>query len=141
MAAETSRVLIADRDVEVRQQLSTALLEVDIFSDCVDTTKDAVARLASDRYGVVVVDTELPPGDVEAVIRCVAALPAVGRPVVLALSAAPESARSLDVDIVQIVLRRPVMLRQLVALVSSCLRNVALKARPAPSQQPDQATS
>lgn len=141
MVADSSRVLIADRDIEVRQQLSRALLEIDIFSDCVGTTADAVARLDSDRYGVIVIDTELPPGDIEGVIRRVAEMASGERPVVLALAAAPEKARSLDTDIVQIVLRRPILLRQLLALVSSCLRGTAVDVRPVPAMLPDQPIS
>jgi hypothetical protein len=45
------------------------------------------------------------------------------RPIVLVLAGAPESARGLDVEIVQIVLRRPVDVSQVVDLVRSCVRN------------------
>ena len=41
----------------------------------------------------------------------------------LVLAANPEAARSLDVEIVQIVLRKPLNLPQLVDVVRSCVRS------------------
>lgn len=123
MGAESRRVLIADSDPPLRQQLFSALLENDIYSDCVANTTDAVQKLNEERYGLVVVDVALPNGDVENVISRIHDMPVTQRPVVLVLAAKPEAARTLDVDIVQIVLRRPVVVRQLVELVRSCLRS------------------
>ena len=56
MGADIPRVLIADGDAGLRQQLFSALLSFDVFSDCVGTTADALTRLAEERYGVVVID-------------------------------------------------------------------------------------
>ncbi|HEX2832450.1 MAG TPA: response regulator [Thermoanaerobaculia bacterium] len=125
MGAEfVRRVLIADADAAVRQQLFSALLDQDIFSDCVLTVVDALEKLAEQKYGVVILDVALPGADVGTVIDRMAAIPAVERPVVLILAARPEATRSLDVEIVQIVLRKPVVLAQIVDLVSSCLKSV-----------------
>jgi DNA-binding response OmpR family regulator len=134
MGADARRVLIADADAGLRQQLYGALLEHDIFSDCVASTHDAVEKLARERYGLVVIDVALPHGDVEQVIARIHDMPAASRPVVLVLAAKPEAARTLDVEIVQIVLRRPVLLGQLVDLVRSCLRSAAA-SRPDPPKQ------
>lgn len=123
MGVDVRRVLIADADVALRQQLFSALLEADIYSDCVSNTADAIAKLDQERYGLMLIDVALPPGDVEKVIARIHDMPVVQRPVVLVLAAKPEAARTLDVDIVQIVLRRPVLLRQLVEIVRSCLRS------------------
>ena len=82
-------------------------------------------KLAEQEYGVVVIDVALPFGDVERVIAHIERMPTALRPVVLVLAANPESARSLDVEIVQIVLRRPVNLPQLVDVVRSCIRSHA----------------
>jgi DNA-binding response OmpR family regulator len=123
MAVEVPRVLIADGDAALRQQLYSALLSFDIFADCVTSTNEALARLAGEAYGVVVVDVSLPNGDVERVIERIAQIAAVARPVVLVLAANPEAARSLDVEIVQIVLRKPLNLPQLIDVVRSCIRN------------------
>jgi DNA-binding response OmpR family regulator len=123
MEADERRVLIADADAALRQQLSATLLALDIFSDTVTNTTDALAKLRDEDYGVVVIDVALPAGDVDDVIACIAKMQVTQRPVVLVLAANPEAARTLDVDIVQIVLRRPVNLSQLVDVVKSCLRN------------------
>jgi two-component system NtrC family response regulator len=122
MSGDIARVLIADGDSALRQQLYSALLSLDVFSDCVSSTTEAVAMLTDDSYGVVVVDVALPTGDVERVIERIATLPLGKRPVVLVLAANPEAARVLDVEIVQIVLRKPVNLPQLVDVVRSCTR-------------------
>ena len=124
MGVDASRVLIADGDAALRQQLSSALLSLDVFSDSVATSADALARLGEERYGVVVIDVSLPAGeDIHRVIAWIAAMPVAERPVVLVLAAKPEAARSLDVEIVQIVLRKPVNLPQLVDVVRSCVRS------------------
>ncbi len=125
------RVLIADGDPVLRQQLFGALLSSDVFSDVVATTGDALTRLAQERYGVVVVDVGLHAGDVDRVIAHIAAMPLTERPVVLVLASNPAATRSLDVEIVQIVLRKPLNLPQLVDVVRSCVRS-SLK-RPPPN--------
>jgi DNA-binding response OmpR family regulator len=127
MGAEVRRVLIADADAAIRQQLFSGLLELDIFSDCVANTQDALEKLGSEQYGLMVVDVALPSGNVEDVIARVQQMTPAERPVVLVLAARPEAARTLDVDIVQIVLRRPVVMRQLVDLVRSCLRSAGAR--------------
>lgn len=123
MGVDVPRVLVADGDPVLRQELCGALLALDVFSDSVGTSVDALARLAEERYRVVVLDVALDPGGVERVIAAIAMTPVRERPVVLILAANPEAARSLDVEIVQIVLRRPVNFPQLVDLVRSCVRD------------------
>lgn len=123
MGVDVSRVLIADSDAALRQQLFSALLSFDVYSDVVGTTADALAHLRGERYGVVVVDVSLHSGDVDRVIAHIAAMPVSQRPVVLVLAANPEATRTLDVEIVQIVLRKPVNLPQLVDVVRSCVRS------------------
>ncbi len=123
MGAEGRRVLIADGDMPLRQQLFSALLENDIYSDCVANTAEAIRKLNEETYGLIVIDVALPEGDVDKVIARIHQMPLALRPVVLVLAAKPEAARTLDVDIVQIVLRRPVVVSQLVELVRSCLRS------------------
>jgi DNA-binding response OmpR family regulator len=122
VGVNASRVLIADGDAGLRQQLVSALLSLDVFSDSVATTAEALTRLTEQRYGVVVVDVLLPT-DVAHVIAHIASMPVMERPIVLVLANNPEAARSLDVEIVQIVLRKPVSLPQLVDVVRSCVRS------------------
>src|SRR5688572_17439989 len=96
MGAAVSRVLIADSDLSLRQQLFSALLDQDIYSDCVGTTTDAMTKLGEEKYGVVLLDLTLPFGDLDQVIACIATLPLTQRPVVLVLAANPVAARALD---------------------------------------------
>ncbi|MDQ3283592.1 MAG: response regulator [Acidobacteriota bacterium] len=136
MGADGRRVLIADGDRSLRQQLYSALLETDIFSDCVSTIDDALEKLGSDRYGLVVFDVGLPDGDAERVVARIRELPLQSRPVVIALAAKPATARGLDVDIVQIVLRRPVIFSHLVELIRNCIRTAANRnAVPGPEKE------
>lgn len=97
------------------------MLDADLFSDCVATAGEALQKIEEESYGLIIADLGLPDG-VERVVQCIARMDRARRPIVLVLAANPEAARSLDVDIVQIVLRRPVDLRQLVDLVRNCLR-------------------
>ena len=117
------RVLIADADAAVREQLFSALLAVDVFSDCVSNVPDALEKMTGEPYGVIVVDIALPGGDVEQLIGAIGQRAIVDRPVVLVVAANPALARSLDVDVVQIVLRKPLSLRQTVDVIRSCVEN------------------
>lgn len=117
-----SRVLIADGDPALRQRLFSRLLDLDIFSDCVANGKDALEKLDQLAYTVVVLDLELPGIGAGNVLARIAQIPA--RPVVLA-TADVQGARALEVEIVQIVLRKPLDVDQLAELVRNCVRTVA----------------
>lgn len=117
-----SRVLIADTDAGLRQRLYGRLLDLDIFSDCVSSAADAIQKLDESDFGLVIADVAL-PGGVEQLLERIGTMSRKLRPIVLVLAGAPEAARSLDVEIVQIVLRRPVDVQQIVDLVQSCLRS------------------
>lgn len=119
------RVLIADSDPHLRQLLYSALLAVDVFSDSVSNVPDALQRIREEPYGVIVVDVGLPGGNAEQVVSAIAEVRYARRPVVLVLASNPAAARSLDVDIVQIVLRKPLALRQTVALIRSCVTSAS----------------
>jgi DNA-binding NtrC family response regulator len=123
----TPRVLIADSDPNLRQLVYSALLAADIFSDCVSTVPDALGKLRDEVYGVVLVDVALPGGNPEQILAQIAEIERAERPVVLVLAANPAHARTLDVEIVQIVLRKPVALRQTVDLVRSCIQSTTLR--------------
>ena len=123
-------MLIADSDPQLRQLVLSELLAVDVFSDCVGYVPDAMEKLRDEPYGVVVVDVALPGGDAEQIVARIAELSHRERPVVLVLAANPTSARSLDVDIVQIVLRKPIALRQTVELIRSCVQSAAIRVAP-----------
>ena len=124
-----SRVLIADGDAWLRRHLNQRLLDVEVFADTAADVKDALDRLAASQYGVVVLDLQLSGGPAERVLDAISKLPLSARPVVLVL-ANRTNARSLDVDIVQIVLRKPCDVRQLAEIIESCAKNT-----PEPAQR------
>jgi DNA-binding response OmpR family regulator len=128
-------VMIADPEAGVRQLLSSALHEVQIQVDQVADAQVMTEYLAIRRYAVIVVDASL-IGTESSVLTLLGAMSRTDRPVVLVLAHSPETTRSLDTDVVQIVLRKPVAIAQLVGLIRSCVRNVAL--RPQPPTRPDQ---
>ena len=137
----SARVLVADGEASIRQRLFSRLLDADVYSDCVANGVDALRKLDESLYGVVVLDIALPGVDIVQILRRIAAIPDSARPVVLVLAANPEAARTLEVEVIQIVLRKPVDLRQLTELVRSCLRTLTARRGdvppgPAPADQP-----
>lgn len=100
-----------------------------MFSDCVATVDDALDKLNEETYGVVLVDIGLSGGNAEDVVSRIARLHRDTRPVVLVLAANPAAARSLDIDIVQIVLRKPLALRSTVGLIKSCVQSTSARPR------------
>ena len=136
------RALIADSDPHLRQLLYSALLAVDVFSDCVGTVPDALDKLGEEAYGVVLVDIGLPGGEAEQIVAFIAKQQRAVRPVVLVLASNPAAARSLDIDVVQIVLRKPISLRHTVDLIKSCvLRDAERNALAESEADSDQLTS
>jgi DNA-binding response OmpR family regulator len=117
-----TRVLVADSDFALRQALFARLGELNMFADCVANVTDALAKVADTDYAVAIIDVALPGGDIAELIQRVAEMPRASRPIVFVLAAHIEAARSLDVEIVQIVLRKPVRITHLVDLVRNCLR-------------------
>lgn len=122
-----ARVLIADTDPALRQRLYSKLLDLDIFSDCVSNGRDALEKLDETYYTVVLLDLALTGPDALSILDRLAQVPPDQRPVVLVLAGTPDAARALDVEIVQIVLRRPVNLTQISELVRSCIRTAAAR--------------
>ena len=115
--------MIADTDAALRQRLYSRLLAIDVFSDCVGTAGDALAKLDEGEYSLVIADLSLPANGAERIVDRIARLPEEKRPIVLVVAGNAEAARSLDVEIVQIVLRRPLNEPQLVEVIGSCIRS------------------
>lgn len=114
-----SRVLVAESDSSLRQQLYKKLLAEDIFSDCVGDAGAAVDCLQRKEYGFVLLDLGVSGGS-EMIIAELQAMPENGRPIVV-VTAAPEVARGIVTEIVQIVIRRPVHVAELAELISACV--------------------
>ncbi len=119
--ADDSRVLIAAADPGLRQQLYKRLLDENVFSDMAADGAHALERLATMPYAVVLLDIDLPVVSADRVVDAIGRMPERRRPVVLVL-ASSSAARSLDVDVVQVVLRKPLNLKHVAEMVSSCIR-------------------
>jgi DNA-binding response OmpR family regulator len=117
------RVLIAEGDERLRRKLYGMLLDRDIFSDCVSDSASAIEKLQREQYALVLLDLSLPPNGAEDVMQAVAAMARGGRPFILAL-ATHHDARGLDVEVVQIVLRKPFDTGNTADIVQSCLSSV-----------------
>ena len=135
MPDRRARVLIADADPGLCRNLSRRLVDAEVFADCVADGRTALEALGASSYAVVVLDLALSQVSSERILDFIAALPAGVRPVVLVL-ASRGAARSLDVDVVQIVLRKPCDLTQLSEIVQSCVRSSADGRRQEATPQP-----
>lgn len=123
------RVLIADADADFRLKLHKRLLDRDVFSDFVGDGREAIDRLINSDYSVLVLDMTLGQSGAERILDAVSDQPRERRPVVLVIAPAG-AARSLDIEVVQIVLRRHYDMRQLADMIQSCVR-VATSAQTA----------
>jgi DNA-binding response OmpR family regulator len=118
----SDRVLLADGDPGLRRQIGKRLLDASIFADSADDGRAAVDLLGERTYALIVLGFELPNRGAERVLEFVRTLEPGSRPVVLVVGE-PSAARSLDVDLVQIVLRTPCNLTQLADMIQSCVRS------------------
>ena len=119
---DEQRVLIADGDERLRRKLYGLLLDREIFSDCVSEAGGAVAKVRGEDYALVLLDLALPPNGADDVLAVVSKMPPGRRPFILAL-ATHQDTRNLDVDIVQIVLRKPFDTSAAADIVQSCMRS------------------
>ena len=135
MSDARARVLIADTDPGLRRQLHKRLLQMEVLSDCVSDGRAAVENLREQSYSVVLVDLSLPQVAAEQILDRIRDVAADDRPVVLVLAAGSVT-RSVDVDHVQIVLRKPCNIAQLADLVRSCVTTATRIASPVVCRNP-----
>ena len=121
-------ILLADADSALCQHLSSRLAPMELRVDCVGGVVEALSKLDERAYALVVLDVALPGGNVEHVVRRIAGIARAEQPIVLVLAQDARAARSMDVNIVQIVLRKPVDIRQILDLIQSCVRSAAAPA-------------
>lgn len=123
MVENTSRVLIVDGDAVLRRQLYKRLLDHDIYSDCVPDGVSALRALDERPYTLVIVDLGVEKVDGFQVLDRIRSLRHTEKPVVL-VTVTNQDSRSLDVDIVQVILRKPIRIGEVTDLVRSCLRTI-----------------
>ncbi len=118
------RALIASASEMLRRKLYEKLLDREVFSDTVMDTRDAIEKLGQVAYAVILIDVSQPSLDAIEVLNFAAKLPAVRKPVVIAmLSGEPTSA--VEHDLVQVIIRRPFNLPEIADVVQSCVRAIA----------------
>lgn len=118
-----SRVLLADGDAVLRRQLYKRLLDHDVFSDCVPDGASALRALDERPYTMLILDLNLGRVDGYQVLDRIRSMPQDQRPVVL-VTVTDYDTHSLDVDLVQVVLRKPVKIGEVTEIVRSCLRTI-----------------
>jgi CheY-like chemotaxis protein len=116
-----ARVLVADGEERIRTDMFRALLDRGIFCDCAASGGDAIERLAGTSYALIVLDFSLPHTGAVAVIESVRAMPPAQQPMVIAtgsIEVAPDS------DLVQMIFRRPLRIRDVADVIEACLAQV-----------------
>jgi CheY-like chemotaxis protein len=119
-------VLIAEGDPALREMLRKRLLSLDVFAEAAADGREALQKLEERSYALMILDHALPLAASDPILDRVRSLPEGQRPMIL-VTAERGASHTLDVDLVQIVLRKPFDVRQIAEVVASCLR--ALQAR------------
>lgn len=121
------RVLVVENDRVVRHDLYRALLDQEIFADSVSDSGEALERLREQRYAVIILDVAI-AGGAQAVIDAVQQMPNGQQPILIA-TAETESIGNLDAETVQVVIRRPVRVRDVAELARACIETSSERRR------------
>ena len=126
------RILIVDNDQTLRRELSRALRDVEIVSDSVSDAAEAIALLLQQRYAIVILDVAIAGGS-DAVIAAAQRISEGERPIVI-VTADAENIGGLDAEAVQVVMRRPVRVREVAELARACIDARAARRRTDPDE-------
>ena len=113
------RILIIEHDNVLRQTLYRGMLDLELFSDCASDAREAAGFLAERRYSIVILDVAVTGGS-DGVIAAVQRMPNGERPIVLA-TAEPDNLGRVDAECVQVVIRRPLHVRDIAELARACV--------------------
>ena len=119
---QTSRVLLVDADEQVRALLSRALLDRDVFCDTAVSVRDALVQLGERRYALMLLHLEIP--SVEDVLGCIRSMPASRRPMIMMTAELRSSKDTIDTELVQIIIRRPLKVAEVAGMIRACLEFV-----------------
>jgi|GEM_PF-1895574 len=120
------RVLVAESDERLRTRLRDSLFDAGVSADAVADGREAIERLDERVYTMMILEVALPVIDGVAVIDRVRKLGRAERPMLL-VTANRGPMPVLDHDLVQMVLRKPLDVRQIADVVATCLRAIAPK--------------
>lgn len=130
------RILIVETDDALRQKLDRGMLDLDLFSDCTSDLREAIAFLTQRRYSIVVLDVDI-AGGYDNVAAAVQLMPESERPIVIAMAESDRLAR-VDGEGVQVVIRRPVKVRDVAELARACIDASGRRRAKAAPAQPDE---
>ncbi|HET7711034.1 MAG TPA: response regulator [Thermoanaerobaculia bacterium] len=133
MEAAEKRVLVVEDDDSIRTLLATLLRRRGLHVDTARDGGEALERVRSSRYGIILLDMMMPRVNGEGVLSELALLPEAARPVVIVLTAGPEP-RNLDSNLVAGLLRKPFDIQMLVDTVGACLVTMMQRAQRQPGE-------
>lgn len=122
MAAETVSVLVIDDDAAIRRLLSTLLERAHAEVETVPDGRDALARLESRPYSVIILDLMMPTIDgFELLERVSQSKPELLKRIIVLTAASSKSLTNLHEDMqVWRVIRKPFDLEDLLSSVADC---------------------
>ena len=116
------RVLVADDDQSIRQLVCTIVRREGLDVDCVSDGAEAIEKLATHEYAVILLDLMMPRVDGFGVIEYLKSHRPSHKPVILVITAyADQRFKEVDADIVAGVIRKPFEVSDLGNLVRLCV--------------------
>src|SRR5689334_5958616 len=103
--AHNARVLLVDGDEVVRASLSEALVDRDVFCDAAVSARDALVQLGKRAYALVLLHLEMASS--QSVLDCIRGMRGSRRPIVLMTANVRSPKDTIDTELVQIIIRRP----------------------------------
>jgi CheY-like chemotaxis protein len=117
-----ARVLVADDDQAIRQLVCTIVKREGLEVDCAADGHEAIEKLKTNEYAVILLDLMMPRTDGFGVIEYLRNHPPSQKPVILVVSAyADQKFKQVDPNIVAGVLRKPFEVADLGNLVRLCV--------------------
>ena len=128
-----ARVLVADDDQAIRQLVCTIVQREGLEVDCVSDGAEAIEKLETHEYAVILLDLMMPRIDGFGVVKHLKDNPPSHKPVILVISAyADQRFREVDPNIVAGVLRKPFEVADLGGLVRLCVHGFDYATRRTP---------
>lgn len=116
------RVLVADDDQSIRQLVCTIVQREGLEVDCVADGAEAIEKLMTHEYAVILLDLMMPRVDGFGVIEYLKNNPPAHKPVILVITAyADQRFKEVDPDVVAGVIRKPFEVSDLGNLVRLCV--------------------
>jgi len=120
-----ARILVADDDQSIRQLLGTIIQREGFHVDTVADGTEAIEKLKTHQYAVILLDLMMPRLDGFEVIEYLKHHHGPVKPVVLVISAyADQRFKQVDPDIVAGVIRKPFEIAELGSMIRLCVKGL-----------------